>query len=436
MMSDAAVNDSRSPERTRPQGATPPVILLGGPNHGLSVARSLGRRGVPIYAVGCCDLLRHSRFVHWVPASETGDTAEGWLAWLLGPGPEVAGGAVVFPCNDEAVELVATHRKSLEAHYLLTPADDAVTLALLDKTSTYELAARIGVPAPRIWSVRSEEDLRRILPEVPYPCALKPRLTHRFRKHFGVKLFRIDDEPQLLERFGQTSRLGLDMLVTELIPGPDEFCSYWTYVDDGGNARFHFTKRKLRQYPVRFGDGTLHLTKWSPEVAELGYRFVLGSGLRGIAVVEFKRDSRDGRLKLIECGVRFSGATEILPRSGIDLAGLVYADITGAPSPAVGGYRDGVRLWSPVLDAHALLGYWRAGEVSGARALGRWAAALASRPHVTWLHWSDPMPVVAAVRERLRGKKTPATAAPSAAPPGSPASADERVAKRLVGSAP
>ena len=62
-----------------------------------------------------------------------------------------------------------------------------------------------------------------------------------------------------------------------------------------GEPYFHFTKRKYRQHPIPHGMGTFHASHVDAATRELGERFVRGSDLRGIAVVEFKRDARDGR---------------------------------------------------------------------------------------------------------------------------------------------
>ena len=77
------------------------------------------------------------------------------------------------------------------------------------------------------------------------------------------------------------------------------------------------------------------MTDRNPEVAELGLRFFQGVGLRGLANVEFKRDARDGRLKLIECNHRFTAPTGLLRAAGMDLPLFVYNRLTGRPLPAV-----------------------------------------------------------------------------------------------------
>jgi hypothetical protein len=50
--------------------------------------------------------------------------------------------------------------------------------------------------------------------------------------------------------------------------------------------------RKLRQYPVDFGVGTLMESVAEPELAALGLRFFNAMGWRGPGSIEFKRDGR------------------------------------------------------------------------------------------------------------------------------------------------
>ena len=91
----------------------------------------------------------------------------------------------------------------------------------------------------------------------------------------------------------------------EFIPGGDDrHCSYYTYIDETGNPLFHFTKRLLRRHRANEGGATYHITDWNPEVAEKGLRLLQHVGLRGLGNVEFKRDPRDGELKLIEVNAR------------------------------------------------------------------------------------------------------------------------------------
>ncbi len=391
-------------EAGRSAPKSPPAILLGGTANALSVAWSLAPRGIPVFALNDPDShVRFSRYSRFVHVTGEGNVQERWRRWLMGPEGAALRGGVVLPCSDEALELVARHRPELESRYVVSEANDAVLLAMLDKEQTYAIARRLGVPAPSTWSVRTAEELEAILDDVPFPCSLKPRHSHLFQRHFGVKAFAASGKDELRAAFARADHLGLEMIVTEVIPGgEDRYCSYYTYLDDRGEPLFHFTKRKPRQYPNGFGTGTYHVTDWNPEVKELGLRLLQGAGVRGIGNPEFKRDPRDGRLRLIEVNSRFTGCNEILVKSGIDLPLLVYNRLTGRPLPAVDSYRTDVRVVVPLGDYLAFRQMHRRGELGW----GDWLRSLAHRPHLLYFRWRDPLPATAHawmfVRAQLR----------------------------------
>lgn len=369
----------------------------------MSAARSLARSGVPVHALGHhTDPVRHSRACRkFTDVGAKAGLLERYLAWLEhGPGQ-----GVVLPCDDEGVELVCRHRAELERWgYRPIEAADDVALAMLDKDRTHALAREAGVPTPRTHRVRTLEDARVAAASLSFPCALKPLQSHIFARHFGIarKLIVAADERELETTLEEMLGLGIDVLATEIVPGrEDQFASYYTYMDSGGEPLFHFTKRKLRQFPPHFGLGSYHETTWDPEVAELGLRFFRGIGLRGVGNVEFKRDARDGSLKLIECNHRFTAASEQVRRAGIDIPLLAYNRVVGRPDPPLGHYRTGERLWLPAADLRAFLALRREGEET---TLGYLRSVL--RPQrFPMLDLHDPMPTIAALRVRASRRR-------------------------------
>ncbi len=389
----------------------PPAILLGGAANALSVARSLGRRGVPVVALNDeASHVRYSRFGRFVAVPPGADMQQAWLEWLHGHGRREYRGGVLLPCCDEALELLAHHRKELEADFVLAEANDEAVLAMLDKAKTQALSAQAGVPAPRVWQVKDRDELRKILPEVPYPCALKPCHSHLFSRHFPTrKLFVAEKEAQLLEQFEAAARFNLEMLVTEIVTGGDDrYWGYFTYLDEAGRPLLQFIKHKLRQHPVGFGVGTFHISRWEPEVAELGLAFAQRAGLRGMVYVEFKRDARDGALKLIECNPRFTGANELLARCGIDYSLLVYNRLTGRPLPPTDSFRQGVRLLRPAQDFLAFLEYRRRGEITTLS----WLRTLLHPYCTPFFSWTDPWPSVVQTARQVRYQLTKRVLAP------------------------
>jgi len=371
----------------------PPAILLGGDRIAVSAARSLARTGVRVLALGHrTDAVRWSRAcARFVDVGAGDGLQERYLDWLrLGPHE-----GVLLPCDDDALELIARNRAALSGWgYLPVEANDEAVLVVLDKERTYALAGSAGVGVPATIALRTPADIAEAARSLRYPCALKPRHSHVFARRFGVraKVVVVGDAAQLCERATELRALGIELLATEIVPGGDDsFCSYYTYIDEGGAPLFHFTKRKLRQWPIHFGLICYQVTNWQPEVAAAGLRFVTAAGVRGVANVEFKQDARDGCWRLIECNHRFTAANELVRAAGIDIPLLAYNRLAGRGSPVVSEYRRGVRMWDPVEDMRALQAYRRTGELT----VRAWVRSLLHRQRFALLRLDDPLPSVA-----------------------------------------
>ena len=364
------------------------VILLGGTGSALSAARSLHEWGVPVIVLGNrSDTVRVSRSCSaFIDLGKGDGVQQRWLSWLS----ERAGqGEVILACSDDGLELLAKHRKELVmAGYRPGESRDDVLTTMLDKEKTYELARRHGIPCPVTVPIRTDEDIDVALATVPFPCAVKPLQSHLFARHFSNKLLVAQDAASLRDHLQVVRSLGLDVLVTEIIPGTDDsFVSYYSYLDESGAPLFHFTKRKIRGYPVHFGLWCYQITEWDKAAAELGLRFFQSAGLLGVGNVEFKKDARDGTLKLIECNHRFTAANELVRRSGVDVVRLAYARAIGVDY-RIAGFREGMRMWHPVEDLAAMVAYRRHGELT----VHAWLASLMHRQIFPSFRISDPLP--------------------------------------------
>jgi len=379
------------PAARKAPAANPPAVILGGAVTALSVARSLTDAGVAVYVLDRRDSpVRASRLRAAFVDVGSKEMQPRMLAWLRS-GPR---GAVVLACSDEGLELIAHHRAELvELGYRPMEADDEVLLAMLDKERTYTLACEHGIPVPRVLALRNQADVDAVSVELSYPCVLKPVHSHLFfrRTNSSAKVLTADNPAELQSVFDQMSAVGVEMLVMEVVSGRDDECvSYFGYIDEQGKPLLQFTKRKIRQYPIHFGIGTYHATTHDPEVAEMGLRFLQAVGLRGLGNVEFKRDRKDGLLKLIECNARFTMSNDLIRIAGIDLALFSYNRLLGRPPPPTDSYREDVRLWNPIHDTRAFLDYRRAGELS----FWQWAASLLHPQNLPIARLDDPLPAL------------------------------------------
>jgi len=387
-----------------PPHTTPPILLLGGEANALSVARELGRAGIPVFAVGEPDAaVRHSRYCRWIDLRTAGDPETAWADFLLGPASDHLRGAVVLACSDAGLRVLTTHRPRLLRRFRLDLCDPTAQLAMLDKLTTYEHALAAGVPAPQFWRVDDREQILRLKDSLVYPLLVKPRLSHLFEAHFGRKHVLASNFDDLLRAIDASARARTDVLLMEWIPGGDDhLCSYYTYLDEDGIPQFHFTKRIIRRYPSGMGTACYHVTDWLPDLVPLANRLFAHAGLRGLANVEFKLDPRDGQYKLIECNARFTASNRLVAAAGVPLATYVYNRLTGRPLPQMQPCRSGLRLWDPIRDYWSFLELRRQGGITTLA----WLKSVLHRQTFAYFEWSDPVPAVARmfkpVRRRFR----------------------------------
>ena len=384
-----------------PNPPNPPVLILGGWENSLSVARNLARKHIPVRlsADASCPALR-SRFCkarYVIPSNEPADSYWGHL--LLGSDSAELRGSVLLACGDNAVEFVAKNRAQLAPMYILDDSVPAVQLAMLDKQRTLELAHAAGCGIPQYWKLDTLADLEPIHRAVTFPVMIKPIDTFLSRRLLGKNFFIVHSSQELDEWASRLLSRGLRIMICEIIPGPDREVqsSYYTYIDGQGRQLFRFTKRVLRRDPPFGGQACLHQTQWLPETAEVGERFLRGIGFRGFGNVEFKRDPRDGQLKVIECNPRFTAAHELLERCGLNAAFLIYCQLTGRPLPMANSYRENVFLWYPVQDLKA--------QIKGRNGLStkQWlSSALHWNTAFPYFELDDPWPSAALALDNIR----------------------------------
>jgi predicted ATP-grasp superfamily ATP-dependent carboligase len=395
-----APTTSRRPVKA---AGTPPAVILGGMANAVSVARSLGRIGAEVYTLNEPGaFVRHSRFARPidVPLLGPNDEARAWADWLLGPDARPLHGAVLLSCSDAGIELIARHREALAERFLLDDSNPDAQLRMLGKLETYEAAEAAGVPTPRFRLARSRDDVEALCAALTFPLIVKPRLSHVFEGRTGRKLFVTHGRDELARAVEAVAATGTESLAVEMVPGPDDrLCSYYTYLDEQSRPLFDFTKRIIRRYPVLMGTACYHVTDHIPEAAELANRLFHHVGLRGLANVEFKRDERDGQLKLIECNARFTASNCLVARSGIDLAEFAYNRLTGRPLPPTDRFAAGLHLWDPVRDFQA----YRALRREGVLTFGGWLASVARPQTFPYFEWTDPLPALARLSKPLRG---------------------------------
>src|ERR1700760_1265546 len=159
----------------------PGALILGGAHGSLAIARSLGRRGIPVWlATNDHPLESFSRYIPRTLAWD-GPDDQGAANYLIELSRRYGlEGWVLFACGDAEVRLVSQHHGELSRTFRVTTPPWAVTQVAYDKTLTYRHAEAVGIDYPRSYHPCNRADVAQL--PCRFPVALKPA----FRKHLNA----------------------------------------------------------------------------------------------------------------------------------------------------------------------------------------------------------------------------------------------------------
>jgi D-aspartate ligase len=309
-------------------------------HHGaLAAVRSLGRAGVPTYAIteDPYTPVARSRYLTGRFAWPTVGTEkpEQIVDRLLRIGARIGRPTVAIATDDAAAVLLAEHADALRPQFLLPRVPPDLPRTLANKEGMYELCLRASVPTPRTSFPSTVSEAVKYARELTYPVVAKNTEPWTPRAGQLVKCTTvIADEHELLQRFdGLPSLNGL--LLQEYIPH-EESEDWFVGVHASAGAALRFVGRKARAWPPRSGVTADGRATPNATLSELTARFVEEIGWQGPASMDWRLDLRDGRYLLVDFNVRVGaqfrcGQTE----NGVDLVRAVHLDLTGRRVPAV-----------------------------------------------------------------------------------------------------
>jgi len=284
----------------------------------LGVVRSLGARGCEVVAAASTARAVAFASRHVLEPARHPDPAdeEAFVAFVSEQAE--AGVRVVLPLGQESSAVLARNRDRLPSDLGLPIASaDAIDVAI-SKRRTLELARELGVATPRTWQRRDD---------VEYPAVAKAE------RGAGAVLY--------LNEPADLADVPTDWLLQEYVPGEGRglFALF-----DRGTERAVFMHRRVREFPVTGGASTAAEPVDDPELRGLGLRLLNRLGWHGVAMVEFKRDARDGAYKLMEINPKFWGSLDLAIAAGVDFPWLAVQLAAGGLSSTPPSPRSGFRF--------------------------------------------------------------------------------------------
>jgi D-aspartate ligase len=366
------------------------ALVVGGDHPGLGIARSLGRRGIPVYimedqqsissfsryasrVIRCKDLRDERKTVDAVLDAGRRFNLKDW---------------VLFPTRDETVAAFSRYRDELAQQFRVTTPDWETVRWAWDKKNTYDLAMQLGIPCPQTFNPRNLEELAALYSRLP--LAIKPAVKENFFYATGVKAWRADTIEELNQLFADAQRQikPEEVLLQEIIPG--DGCGQFSYCAFFCDGRAHssLVAQRRRQHPREFGRAATYVESVDlPIIEELSERFLKAINYYGVVELEFKHDTRDGQYKLLDVNARTWGFHSIGAASGVDFPYILFADQMGTPAEKSRG-RAGVGWLRFITDVPTAFSDLLHGEIS----LGSYYKSLKNTRVESVFSKDDPLP--------------------------------------------
>jgi D-aspartate ligase len=372
---------------------------------GLGIIRSLGKRGIPVFALDpdLSQLGMSSKFCVRRQCPRIEESADRNVDFLVRLAGSLQEKPVLFPTGDNLLHGYSARQEVLEPYLRFTTPGRDIIEKISAKDALFRTARENSIPVPETFAPTSVQDLRAISSSITYPCLIKPVRSNSWhgeivqrklkRMSGGSEKSILARTPQMLiESYEQIAEVDPAVIITEAIPGDDKELLYFAFYRSSDGRIWHFSGRKERITPIHFGSASYVVSIDDSNLDRISIDFLERLNYQGLGGIEFKRDSRDGKLKLIELNARY-GLWDSLGRlCGVDTAYIAYLDAIGEKLPQPQQARTGVKWISIARDVSAFRAYRREGTLG----LRQWVRSLGGEKMWAVFDWSDPMPAITA----------------------------------------
>lgn len=314
-----------------------PVLVLGAAYGGLGVARSLGRAGVPVYAVhrtrsaGPWSRYWRRTFVWDFDRSSRDES----LAFLRDVSRTIGRRAVLLPTGDTTATFVDEVAETLKPSFLFHRQDPGLVPSLINKHSLYVLATRFGVPTAKVAIPSTPSEVTAFIEQATFPVMMKAVDPSRPPGRIYIIASGPEEILAYYRRAGDAA--SAQVMLQEYIPGADDTgWTFYGYFDAASACGAAFTARKIRLHPPRTGSISMGIVDENSAAEATCRGFMKSVGYRGVVNIGGKLDTRDGQYKVLDVNPRLGASFRLcLSEDGLDVVRALYLDLTGQRVPVV-----------------------------------------------------------------------------------------------------
>ncbi|MDG6250467.1 ATP-grasp domain-containing protein [Methanocalculus sp.] len=284
----------------------------------LAIVRSLGKKGIKVIAgesMAVCSTF-FSKYVQERVVYPDPDRYPEQFADFMHDFVKNNDLDMIIPVRDSTT-LTLSKFKQRFSPYVKIPLADYETLTIgRDKAKTIRLAEELNIPHPKT-TYTEHPDFERIKEDFSFPVVVKPRESSGSR---GI--IYVQSPEELEDAYLKSRSLFGNLMVQEFIPYGGAYGT--SLLLNQGEVRAFFSHKRIREYPISGGPSTLREGIRNPKLERYAMDLLTSIKWHGVAMVEFRKDSRTDEYKLMEINPRFWGSLALPIFSGVDFPYLLY----------------------------------------------------------------------------------------------------------------
>lgn len=327
------------------------VLITDGENRSaLAMTRSLGRLGCRVVVAGSevRNLSSCSGYCQQAYRIENSTSAGTSYVQAISEIVSKEEIDIIFPMTEVSIYLLnaVKDRSVTYGNAVLACPPEPEMAGVSDKVALFQRAEDLGIAIPKTLYLRDASDLADRIGKInQYPVVVKPALS-RVQQGGGfiaggVKYAHSENELKTL--YATQEVLRYPSMIQEKIHGPGT--GLFSLFDKNRHLAL-FSHQRLREKPPSGGVSVVcQSVELDSEMVEAANRLLSAVGWKGVAMVEFKRDLRDGKAKLMEINGRFWGSLQLAIACGVDFPALLLDYHQGKDlKVSLGEYRVGQKL--------------------------------------------------------------------------------------------
>lgn len=299
---------------------------------------------------------------------------------------------VVIPLVDFSEKILAYNKDEFSNYAKVLSNSKEVFDVAQDKLSVMKLCEENGIPHPKtVFDAKTAEEV--LEKNLMFPIIVKPRRDCGAR---GILHF--NTEKEFLD---YTKKKDVDfegLVIQEYIPQDLQNMSANLFVDKDGNVKSNYMYASYRWFPVKGGTGTFNITVDEPKARESAEKLVKIAGIRGLCGVDFIKDPRDGKAKVLEINPRIMACAKIGFLAGVNQIKQALENEFSDNVTEMLDYKKDMRVRMSQVDF-----LWFIKSPDRFRAKPSWFSMKNTKDQT--FSWDDPLPWIAFLLQGLKRYK-------------------------------